>query len=162
VNDDLTQKLPSSDGATLEQNLTIMQSLESRFEVLEKKVEERLYDARPIWEKVLVEIEELQQGQAELSEGQQQFWAAHSQLVAGQKQLQEGLQQLWEAHTQLVEGQKRLQEGQEFLRGEVKEIKTLVRDIFRRLSIFNDTLLTMQADYRDIYDRVRVLELNRT
>jgi hypothetical protein len=31
----------------------------------------------------------------------------------------------------------------------------------RRLSIFNDTLVTMQADYRDIYDRVRGLEKSK-
>lgn len=41
------------------------------------------------------------------------------------------------------------------------EIHTLLRDIFRRLSIFNDTLVTMQADYRDIYDRVREIERQR-
>ena len=27
------------------------------------------------------------------------------------------------------------------------------------MSIFNDTLVAIQADYRDIYDRVRGLEL---
>lgn len=60
-----------------------------------------------------------------------------------------------------TEGQQRLEEGQEFLRGESREIRTLLRDIFRRLSIFNDTLVTMQADYRDIYDRVREIERQR-
>jgi len=38
----------------------------------------------------------------------------------------------------------------------------MLRDIFRRLSIFNDTLNTMQADYRDIYDRIRDIERPRT
>jgi len=63
---------------------------------------------------------------------------------------------------QLQEGQQRFQEGQEFLRRESHEIHTMLRDIFRRLSIFNDTLITMQADYRDIYDRIRDIERPRT
>lgn len=69
--------------------------------------------------------------------------------------------QLQEGQAQLQEGQRRLEEGLEFLRGESREIKTFLRDIFRRMSIFNDTMVSMQADYRDIYDRVRGLELNR-
>ena len=133
MNEDLTKKLPSSDSEKLSLILTTVQSLEGRIENLEirgdridsrlggleQTVADRLYDTRPMWEKVLVDI----------------------------SQLQEGLVQL--------------QEGQEFLRNESREIKTFLRDIFRRLSIFNDTMVTMQADYRDIYDRVRGLELNR-
>jgi chromosome segregation ATPase len=140
MNEDLTKKLPSSDSEKLALILTTVQSLDgridkleshgdridSRLASLEQKVEDRLYDTRPIWEKVLIDIAQLQQGQAQLQEGQQ-----------------------------------RLEEGQEFLRNESREIKTFLRDIFRRLSIFNDTMVTMQADYRDIYDRVRGLEVNR-
>ena len=175
MNDDLTKKLPSSTAQRRKASLTIMQNLESRFEALEKKVEERLYDTRPIWEKVLVDITQLKEGQAQLLEGQAQLHEgqarlqeSYTQLLQGQAQLQGGqaelsasVKELGEGHTQLVVGQKQLQEGQEFLRGEIREIKTMLRDIFRRLSIFNDTLMTMQADYRDIYDRVRGLELNR-
>ena len=133
MNEDLTKKRPSSDSEKLSLILKTVQSLEGRIENLETRgdridsrlgsleqtVADRLYDTRPIWEKVLVDI----------------------------SQLQEGLVQL--------------QEGQEFLGNESREIKTFLRDIFRRLSIFNDTMVTMQADYRDIYDRVRGLELNR-
>lgn len=141
MSEDLTRDLPSSDGEKLTQILSTLQRLDSRVErlepsverlnsrlgSLEQKVEERLSDTRPIWEKVQVDIADLQAGQQRLTEGQQR----------------------------LTEGQQRLEEGQEFLRGESREIRTLLRDIFRRLSIFNDTLVTMQADYRDIYDRER-------
>ncbi len=144
MSEDLTRNLPSSDGEKLTQILSTVQHLDSTVErldsrverldsrverldsrlvSLEQKVEERLHDTRPIWEKVNADIAELQAGQQRLTEGQQ-----------------------------------RLEEGQEFLRGESREIRTLLRDIFRRLSIFNDTLVTMQADYRDIYDRVREIE----
>jgi chromosome segregation ATPase len=54
-----------------------------------------------------------------------------------------------------------LKEGQERLHEEVHEIRTSQRDAGRRMSVFHDTLLSIQADYRDIYDRVRGLETNR-
>jgi hypothetical protein len=47
------------------------------------------------------------------------------------------------------------------VRAEVHDIRTSQRDGLRRMSVFHDTLITMQADYRDIYDRVRGLETNR-
>jgi chromosome segregation ATPase len=144
MSEDLTQKLPSSPDGTLAQILTVVQnlstrlesleqrfgSLEQRFENLEhrfgnleQKVEGRLYDTRPIWEKVQADIAGLQEGQRSLQEGQNS-----------------------------------LQEGQDALRKDVRELNTHWRDMNRKLSIFNDTLTEIQADYRDIYDRVRGLE----
>jgi chromosome segregation ATPase len=168
MSEDLTKDLPSSDGEKLTQILSTLQRLDSRVErldsrverlestverldsrlsSLEQKVEDRLFDTRPIWGKVNADIAELQAGQLRLTEGQQR--------------LEEGQLRLTEGQLRLTEGQRRLEEGQEFFRGEAKEIRTLLRDIFRRLSIFNDTLVTMQADYRDIYDRVREIERQR-
>ncbi|HKG80400.1 MAG TPA: hypothetical protein VKA78_13290 [Pyrinomonadaceae bacterium] len=46
------------------------------------------------------------------------------------------------------------------VRAEVHDIRTSQRDGLRRMSVFHDTLISMQADYRDIYDRVRGLEIN--
>ena len=182
MKDDLTKKLPSSTAQKRKPSLTIMQTLECRFEALEKKVEERLYDTRPIWEKVLGDATQLQEGQVRLEEGharleksqarleesQARLEEGHARLEKSQAKLQESQARLEDGHVRLQEsqarlegGQARLEEGQEFLRSEMREIRTLLRDIFRRLSIFNDTLVTMQADYRDIYDRVRGLELNR-
>ena len=154
MSEDLTKDLPSSNGEKLTQILSTVQRLDSTVErldstmerfdsrlgSLEQKVEVRLYDTRPIWEKVNADIAELQVGQQRLTEGQ-------DHLTEGQHHLTEGLQ--------------RLEEGLEFFRGESRDVRTLLRDIFRRLSIFNDTLLTMQADYRDIYDRVREIERQR-
>ena len=135
MSEDLTQRFEGQEnGDKLNQILAIVQSLDTRvqsldtrvgnievrFESLEQKVEHRLYDTRPIWEKVQTDIAQLQAD------------------VAGIKQ------------------------GQELLHGEVREIKTSIRDFNRKFSIFNDTLVTMQADYRDIYDRVRDIERQRT
>lgn len=84
MSEDLTQKLPGSDSEMLNLILTTTQNLgrrfdhlEARLQDLEKKVEERLYDTRPIWHKVVTDIAQLQTGQdslaaniAELQSGQ--------------------------------------------------------------------------------------------
>ena len=135
MSEDLTQRFDGQDnGEKLNQILSIVQSLDARvqgldarvgnievrLENLEQKVEHRLYDTRPIWEKV----------QTDLAQLQADF---------------DGFKQ-----------------GQESLHGEFRFIKTAIRDFDRKFSIFNDTLLTMQADYRDIYDRLRDIERQRT
>ena len=80
MSDDLTEKLPSSDSEKIALILTTVQNLdkrvddidlrlsklEQRFDKLEKKVEERLYDTRPIWQKVVADIAQLQEGQNRL------------------------------------------------------------------------------------------------
>jgi hypothetical protein len=105
MSEDLTKKLPTSDTDKLTSILMTVQNLETRFAALEQKVEERLHDTRPIWQKVVADIAEV--------------------------------------------------------RSEVHDIRTSQRDGLRRMSVFHDTLIAMQADYRDIYDRVRGLETNR-
>lgn len=104
MSEDLTKKPPTSDSEKLTSILTSVQALEDRIQQLEQKVDERLHDTRPIWEKVIADIAQLQEG--------------------------------------------------------VHEIRTSQRDGLRRMSVFHDTLISMQADYRDIYDRIRGLETN--
>jgi archaellum component FlaC len=142
MNEDLTKRLEGEQpGEKLNQVLAIVQSvdtrmqrldagvenidthvgsIEARLERLEQKVEHRLYDTRPIWEKVQTDVAQLQ--------------------------------------TDFIG----FKEGQELLHGEVRDIKTAIRDFNRKFRIFNDTLTTMQADYRDIYDRVRGIERQHT
>ena len=113
MSEDLTQPFDGQqNGEKLNQILTIVQNLDARLGSLEREVEQRLYDTRPIWEKVQTDLAQLR-------------------------------------------------EGQENLHVEVRDIKTAIRDFNRKFSIFNDTLVTMQADYRDIYDRVRDIERPR-
>src|SRR3712207_1117096 len=104
MSEDLTKKLPTSDSEKLTSILTSVQAMNTRLTGLEQKVEERLHDTRPIWQKVVADIAEV--------------------------------------------------------RSEVRDIRTSQRDGIRRISVLNDILLGMQADYRDIYDRVRELETN--
>jgi chromosome segregation ATPase len=70
------------------QNLSLrVEGLSGRVEGLERKVEERLYDTRPIWEKVQVDIAQLQEGQKRLEEGQ-------INLLASQGRFEERLEAL--------------------------------------------------------------------
>lgn len=112
MSEDLTRKLPTSDSEKISLILTTVQHLETRVDNLEQKVNERLYDTRPIWEKVVADI------------------------------------------TQLKEGQQRLE-------GDVREIKDSVRDIDRRVTFLSDTMIRVQANYRDIDNRVHDLELKQ-
>ena len=80
MSEDLTKKLPQSDSEKISLILTTVQhletrvdkleqrfdSLENKVDSLENKVEERLYDTRPIWEKVVADIALLQEGQLRL------------------------------------------------------------------------------------------------
>jgi chromosome segregation ATPase len=131
MSEDATRNLHASHDDALAQILsavrdlgTRVKSMEDRLNSLETKVEERLYDTQPIWEKAIADIKQLQEGQVRLETSVTQ-----------------------------------LREGQDALR---REVNTGLRDINRKFSIFNDTLTQMQADYRDIYDRVRDLERQRT
>jgi BMFP domain-containing protein YqiC len=70
MSEDLTKKLPANDSEKLTLILLTMQTLaarvenlEHRFDDLDHKVDERLYDTRPIWQKVATDIAHLQEGQ---------------------------------------------------------------------------------------------------
>jgi len=88
MSEDLTKKLPQSDRDTIliaiknletyvrgsvDNLVTWISSVDSRLRGLEQTVEERLYDTRPIWHKVVAEIADLQTGQRRLIEGQQEM-----------------------------------------------------------------------------------------
>jgi hypothetical protein len=78
MSEDLTQKLPQTDKDTIlkaikdletyfrssiDNLVTWISSVDSRLGSLEQKVELRLYDPRPIWNKVVDDIAQLQAGQ---------------------------------------------------------------------------------------------------
>ena len=81
MSEDLTKKLAPSDKdeiLTAIKNLdsrinnldTRLGSLDTRFGSLEQKVDERLYDTRPMWHKLEADITQLQAGVERLEKGQ--------------------------------------------------------------------------------------------
>ena len=139
MSEDLTNKLPGNGSQTLASVVKVVQELTIKVEKLDQKVDERLYDTRPMWEHLASKADLLQEGLQELRKGQNDL---REELCKGQDDLRE-----------------ELRKGQDDLCEETRGLKTYLRDILRRMSIFNDTLVAIQADYRDIYDRVRGLEL---
>lgn len=91
MNEDPTHRLPNAQGDALSQILSAVQSLSNRVAGLEQKVEERLYDTRPIWEKVQADIAQLQDGQQSLAASQKRFEekleALHDEMRAGFRNL---------------------------------------------------------------------------
>ena len=162
----LTEKLPNNDD-NLTTVMKVVKELTIKVEALNEKVELRLYDTKPIWEQVLKTVLELKDGQQRLEQRQERLEQRQERLEQGQERLEQRQERLEQGQERLEQNQVRqrkefetLAKGQEALRRDSHEIKTFCRDIMRRLSIFNDTLVTIQSDYRDIYDRVRLLEIS--
>ena len=126
MSEDLTQKLPSSDSEKITLILTTVQnldtrttnlekrfdnlekrfdSLEKRFDSFEQRVEERLHDVRPIWQKVVADLAQVQE--------------------------------------------------------EVRDIKISMRDMARKMGVLNDTMIKIEADYRELNHRVLDVELEQ-
>ncbi len=169
MSEDLTKKMPDARDNKSDELIKMVQAVRAELSDLRNTVETRLFDTRPIWEKASADVAHLIEGQrgltadiAQLIEGQEGLKQSVQNLTEGQHNLTQGQQGLTEELHNLKESQQSLKEGQEDLRGEVREIRTHLRDMDRRLSIFNDTLVGIQADYRDIYDRVRGIERQRT
>lgn len=82
MSEDLTKKLSTTDSEKLNEILASIQKLEVRFDNLETRVygidsrlehvertlEQRLHDTRPIWNKVVADIAQLQEGQGAMRE----------------------------------------------------------------------------------------------
>jgi hypothetical protein len=100
--------------SSIDNLVTWVGNMDSRLRLLERKVEERLYDTRPIWEKVLIDTGLLREGQARL-------------------------------------------EGS--LRTETGEIKKSLRDLDRKQTVLNDSILKLHSDYYAL--DAHVIELER-
>ena len=131
MSEDLTEKLPKNNNDS--KILMAIKDLEKKVDGLEKKVDERLHDTRPIWHKVVADIGELQSGQKRLEEGQKHLEA----------------------------GQKHLEEGQQALRLGMTQLHSAVLEVNRDQIVINDSLRKIQLDFRTIDDRLYRLEVNR-
>ena len=71
-----------------------VQSMDARMTSLEAKVDERLYDTRPIWERVLAEITELRAGQEQLQAAQEEMRAEIAELRAGHEKMRAEMERM--------------------------------------------------------------------
>ncbi len=173
---DLTKKLEGQPNGRFDELFQMVQTIRAELSDLKQTVEVRLYDTRPIWEKVQLDIAGLQtdiaglkegqkdltqgqlslsEGQLRVTEGQLRLTEGQLSLVEGQKSLIEEQKGLVEGQKSLVEGQRRLEEGLEALRG---EMRTGFRGFTRKISVLNDDVLEVRANYKDLAERVCKLE----
>ena len=129
MSEDLTKKLPTDD----DNDSVMLRNIDSRLQRLEQKVEERLHDTRPIWQKVVSDI---------------------AQLHEGQRQLQESHAQLQESHAQLRDGQSRLE-------SEVRDMKISLRELARSASAQYEMTFKVLAECKDLSSRVLDIELEQ-
>jgi len=107
MSEDLTEKLPKNNNDS--KILTAIKDLEKKVDGLEKKVEERLHDTRPIWHKVVADIAELQSGQKRLEEGQ--------------KRLEEGQQAIRSDITEVTGTMSNVKEDQRVINDSVRRMQ---------------------------------------
>src|SRR6185369_8982586 len=88
MSEDLTNKLPGNGSQTLASVVKVVQELTVRVEKLDQKVEERLYDTRPMWERLASKVDLLQEGLQELRQGQNDL---REELRKGQDDLRQEL-----------------------------------------------------------------------
>ena len=130
MNEDITRRLPDQPDS-LAEVIRLLQSFRSELTELNQKVDARLHDTRPIWEKVQADIGQLQEGQQRLEQGQQR--------------LEQGLEAF----------QQRFEEKLEALRDDTR---TGLRNLKRDFGILNDTFMEVRGEYRDLDRRVYRLE----
>jgi predicted RNase H-like nuclease (RuvC/YqgF family) len=106
MSEDLTKQLPQSADEKLTLVLATVQAMAVRVDNLEQTVKLRVYDTRPILQKLVMDVRQLQEGQRRLEEG----------------------------HRRLEENYQRLEEGQECLRSELQEFRREVKHSFLILS----------------------------
>lgn len=141
MNEDPTKKIGGQPNGRFDELFQIVQAIRAELADLKQTVDARLYDTRPVWEKVQADIAQLQEGQQSLAEGQQS--------------LAENQQSLSVSQQSLVANQQRFEERLEALRD---DMRTGFRNLKRQFSILNDTFLEVRADYKDLDKRLYKLE----
>src|SRR5215213_1186879 len=103
MSEDLTAKLPKSDSEKLTLILTSVQGFEDRIQSLEQQVEEKRYDTRPIWEKLVSDIAQLQES---LRKETREIKGSLRNLSRGQSVLNDAILKV---HVDLLDIDERLQ-----------------------------------------------------
>ena len=138
MSEDFTQKLPTnqhdSELLTAIRDLdTHVTSIDNRLQSLERKVDERLHDTRPIWHRVVADIAEVQTGQ--------------KRLEAGQKHLEAS--------------QRRLEEGQQAIHSDMTNVNSTVNDVKGDQFVINNAVRRMQLDFLTVTEWLNKLTAER-
>ena len=137
MSEDFTQKLPKNESdeilTAIKDLDTKVTTIDDRLQSLEKKVDARLHDTRPIWHKVVADIAELQSGQKRLEESQ----------------------------NRLEEGQRRVEEGQQAIHLEMTNVNNTVNEVKGDQRVINDSVRRMQLDFFTVNEWLNKLIADR-
>lgn len=73
MDEDTTKKIENLQNGRFDELFQIVQAIRAELSDLKQAVDTRLYDTRPIWEQVQVDIKQLQDSQNNLAASQQRF-----------------------------------------------------------------------------------------
>lgn len=152
MNDDPTQDLPSMH--TPGDIVALIQGMSAQLSALQAKVDERLYDTRPLWESVQSQINDLS---AEMETG---FRQVRAEMEQGFRQLRTEMEQGFrQLRTEMAEA---LQELRAAARADIEKLNTELSRELRHVSNSLDALHGKMVRYdtiqRDIENRVRDIE----
>ncbi|MCI0490828.1 MAG: hypothetical protein L0229_29905 [Blastocatellia bacterium] len=155
MSEDETQKFDASDGDRLDQLISLVQAMsldirdvKTRLAALEQKVEERLYDTRPIWESVQTHIVELHQSQERMNEEQ-------ARIREEQEKIREEQEKIREEQEKIREEQEKIREEQEKIR---EEMQAGFRRLDHKIGLISGEIRELYADQRETDRRVDELE----
>jgi predicted nucleic acid-binding Zn-ribbon protein len=138
MNEDTTQSMIASrfDQVinAIQQVDTRVQSLESGFQALDEKVEQRLHDTRPIWEAVQTRLDEMQ------------------------TRLDEMKARLDEINIRLDGIETRLKSVESEVAQLRADTSTGFRAVDRKIGILSKNMIDMTADIRELQDRIEKIE----
>jgi len=156
MSDDATRNLLSDrfdQVISLVKNLTDKHAeTDARVERLERVLEERLYDTRPIWEALRAQVQELDRRvgaiESEITEMRAEMTGMRAEMTAMRAQLTEMLTQMIEMLRHITE--MRVETGNGF------------RAVDRKIGVLGKTLIDMTADIRELQDKVEKIESQPT
>ena len=170
MSDETTQNLP---GAQLDQLISLVKNLtdkhtvtDGRVERLERVLEERLFDTRPIWESVQAQVQELggrvgaieseisemrseiKDSRGEMTEMRSEMTASRAEMTEMRKQNTQMLMHMVTILTQMTEMRVETSNG--------------FRAVNRRIALLGKTLIDMTVDIHELQDKVEKIESQPT
>lgn len=149
MSDDATQNLLST---RLDQLLTLVQDLiakhaetDARVARVERVLEQRLYDTRPLWEAVQAQLQELA---GRVRNVESEITEMHTQISETRTHIAEMRAQMTEMRAQMTE--MRVENSNGF------------RLVDRKIGVLGKTLIDMTADIGELQDRVEKIESHPT
>ena len=140
-------------------NLDLLRQILARLDGLEQKVDAKLMDTRPIWERALAEIVATR---AELSEARAELAETRSELSETRSELAETRAELAETRTELAEFRTSVEGRLDKLEVELAEFRhetnANLHSLDRQIMVVAKEFVHLRSDQHYLEDRVEAIE----